>query len=86
MRRTLTTSFVALVLAFGATACGEEGADQQQAEEQQQRIEEQQQRIEEQQQRIQEQQQRIQELEQAPGPVTPVPPDAVAPGATTPTQ
>lgn len=50
MRRTLTISFVALVLVFGATACGEEGADQQ---------------VEELQQQVEEQQQRIQELEES---------------------
>ena len=76
MRRTFTTSFVALALVFGAAACGGEGA-QQQVEEQQQQIEEQQQRIEEQQQQIQEQQQRIQELQRA---------DPFLPEATTPTQ
>ncbi len=72
MRRTLTTSFVALALVFGAAACGGDGA-------QQQRIEEQQQRIEEQQQQIQEQQQQIDELQAAP-----VPEGApIAPGGTT---
>ena len=78
MRRTLTTSFVALALVFGAAACGGEGA-QQQIEEQQQQIEEQQQRIEEQQQRIQEQQEIIEGLE------APAPPGAL-PETTTPTQ
>lgn len=63
MRRTLTISFVALVLVFGATACGEEGADQQ--------VEELQQQVEEQQQQIEEQQQRIQELEES------IPPGAI---------
>ena len=59
MRRSLTISFVALALMFGAAACGEQGAQQ---------------RVEEQQQRIQEQQQRIQELEAAPLPEAPLAP------------
>jgi septal ring factor EnvC (AmiA/AmiB activator) len=59
MRRSLTISFVALVSIFGAAACGERGADQQQ-EEQQQRIEQLEQKVEEQQQQISELQEEVQ--------------------------
>ncbi len=59
MRRSLTIFFVALVSIFGAVACGGEGADQQQ-EEQQQRIEQLEQKVEEQQQRITELEEEVQ--------------------------
>ena len=58
MRRSPTIFFVALVSIFGAAACGEQGADQQQEE--QQRIEQLEQKVEEQQQQISELQEEVQ--------------------------
>ena len=54
MRRSHTIFFVALVSIFGAAACGEQGADQQQ------RIEQLEQKIEEQQQQISDLQEEVQ--------------------------
>ncbi len=71
MRRSLTIFSVAVMVVFSATACGGQGADQQQLEQQQQRIEE----LEQQ---VQQQQQQIEELQAAPQPETTTP----APGAT----
>ena len=54
MRRSLTIFFVALVSIFGAAACGQQAADQQQ------RIEQLEQKVEEQQQQISELQEEVQ--------------------------
>ena len=59
MRRSPTIFFVVLVSIFGAAACGDQGADQQQ-EGQQQRIEQLEQKVEEQQQQISELQEEVQ--------------------------